>query len=47
MPRRPTFDGEHLNSAALQARIALATERAAGHLATQALAVAAPLRRIA
>jgi len=41
------FDGEHINSAALQARIALATERAAGHLATQALAVAAPLRRIA
>jgi FMN reductase len=31
----------------VQARIALATERAAGHLATQALAVAAPLRRIA
>lgn len=41
------FDGEHINSAALQARIALAAERAAGHLATQALAVAAPLRRIA
>ena len=41
------FDGEHINSAALQARIALAAERAAGHLALQALAVAAPLRRIA
>ncbi|MDT3449284.1 FMN reductase [Stenotrophomonas maltophilia] len=41
------FDGEHINSAALQARIALAAERAAGHLAPQALAVPAPLRRIA
>lgn len=41
------FDGEHITSVALQARIALATERAAGHLATQSLAVAAPLRRIA
>ncbi|PKD78495.1 FMN reductase, partial [Escherichia coli] len=41
------FEGEHISSAALQARIALATERAAGHLTTQALAVAAPLRRIA
>ncbi|TGR16070.1 FMN reductase, partial [Mesorhizobium sp. M8A.F.Ca.ET.202.01.1.1] len=28
------FDGEHVSSAALQARIALATERAAAHLAT-------------
>ncbi|EML7988976.1 FMN reductase [Stenotrophomonas maltophilia] len=43
------FEGEHISSAALQARIELATERAAGHLATQAqaLTVAAPLRRIA
>ena len=41
------FDGEQINSAALQARIALAAERAAGHLASQALAVPAPLRRIA
>ncbi|WP_313416322.1 FMN reductase [Stenotrophomonas sp.] len=41
------FEGEHISSAALQARIALAAERAAGHLATQGQAVAAPLRRIA
>ncbi|KAA8999551.1 FMN reductase [Stenotrophomonas cyclobalanopsidis] len=41
------FDGAQINSAALQARIALAAERAAGHLTVQALAAPAPLRRIA
>ncbi|HEL4834253.1 TPA: FMN reductase, partial [Stenotrophomonas maltophilia] len=41
------FEGEHISSAALQARIALAAERAAGHLAAQPLTAPAPLRRIA
>ncbi len=41
------FDGGQINSAALQARIALAADRAAGHLAVQAVAAPAPLRRIA
>ena len=41
------FDGAQINSAALQARIDLAAERAAGHLAVQAVAAPAPLRRIA
>jgi len=41
------FDGAQINSTALQARIELAAERAAGHLAVQAVAAPAPLRRIA
>ncbi|AWH53251.1 FMN reductase [Stenotrophomonas sp. ESTM1D_MKCIP4_1] len=41
------FDGAQISSAALQARIALAAERAAGHLAAPAVASPAPLRRIA
>jgi len=41
------FDGVQINSTALQARIELAAERAAGHLAVQAIAAPAPLRRIA
>ncbi|HDS1578407.1 TPA: FMN reductase [Stenotrophomonas maltophilia] len=41
------FEGDRVHSAALQARIALASERAAGHLAVQALPAPAPLRRIA
>jgi len=41
------FDGAQINSAALQARIELAAERAAGHLAVKAVAAPAPLRRIA
>ncbi len=41
------FDGAQINSAALQARIELAAERAAGHLTVQAVAAPAPLRRIA
>jgi FMN reductase len=41
------FEGERIHSVALQARIALATERAVGHLATQARALPVPLRRIA
>jgi len=41
------FDGDQINSAALQARIQLAAERAAGHLAPLAAALPAPLRRIA
>jgi len=41
------FDGDRINSAALQARIQLAAERAAGHLAPLAAALPAPLRRIA
>ncbi|WP_313282834.1 FMN reductase [Stenotrophomonas indicatrix] len=41
------FDGDRINSAALQARIQLAAERAAGHVAHVAAALPAPLRRIA
>ncbi len=41
------FDGAQINSTALQARIELAAERSAGHLAAQAIAAPAPLRRIA
>lgn len=41
------FDGDRINSAALQARIQLAAERAAGHVAHLAAALPAPLRRIA
>ncbi|MDV3515440.1 FMN reductase [Stenotrophomonas sp. C1657] len=41
------FDGDRINSAALQARIQLAAERAAGHVATLATSAAPPLRRIA
>ncbi len=41
------FDGAQINSTALQARIELAAERAAGHLAVQAVAAPAPLLRIA
>ncbi len=41
------FDGDRINSAALQARIQLAVERAAGHVAPLAAAPSAPLRRIA
>ena len=41
------FDGDRINSAALQARIQLAAERAAGHVAPLAAALRAPLRRIA
>ncbi|WP_295521410.1 FMN reductase [uncultured Stenotrophomonas sp.] len=41
------FDGAQINSTALQARIELAAERAAGHLAVQAVVAPAPLRRIA
>ena len=41
------FDGDRINSAALQARIQLAAERAAGHVAALAAALPAPLRRIA
>ena len=41
------FDGAQINSAALQARIALAADRAAGRLTVQAVAAPAPLRRIA
>jgi len=41
------FDGDRINSAALQARIELAAERAAGHVAHVAAALPAPLRRIA
>ncbi len=41
------FDGVQINSTALQARIALAADRAAGHLTVQAVATPAPLRRIA
>ncbi|WP_375067175.1 FMN reductase [Stenotrophomonas lactitubi] len=41
------FDGDRINSAALQARIQLAAERAAGHVAPLAAALPAPLRRIA
>lgn len=41
------FDGAQVNSAALQARIGLAAERAAGHLALQDAVAPAPLRRIA
>ncbi|CAM4440136.1 FMN reductase [Stenotrophomonas lactitubi] len=41
------FDGDCINSAALQARIQLAAERAAGHVAPRAAALPAPLRRIA
>lgn len=41
------FDGEQINSAALQARIQLAAERAAGHLLPHAASGPAPLRRIA
>lgn len=41
------FDGAQISSTALQARIALAAERAAGHVAQPAVAVPAPLRRIA
>ena len=41
------FEGEQIGNGALQARIALAAERAAGHLAAQARALPAPLRRIA
>ncbi len=41
------FDGAQINSTALQARIELAAERAAGHLAVQAVLAPAPLRRIA
>ncbi len=45
--RPADFDGAQINSTALQARIELAAERAAGHLAVQAVAAPAPLRRIA
>jgi FMN reductase len=41
------FDGDRINSAALQARIQLAAERAAGHVAHLAAVLPAPLRRIA
>ncbi|MDF2480317.1 MAG: msuE [Stenotrophomonas indicatrix] len=41
------FDGDRINSAALHARIQLAAERAAGHVAHVAAALPAPLRRIA
>ena len=41
------FAGAQVNSTALQARIELAAERAAGHLAVQAVLAPAPLRRIA
>ncbi|CRD49241.1 FMN reductase [Stenotrophomonas indicatrix] len=41
------FDGDRINSAALQARIQLAAERAAGHVAHVAAVLPAPLRRIA
>lgn len=41
------FDGDRINSAALQARIQLAAERAAGHVAPVAATLPAPLRRIA
>ncbi|OUL14892.1 FMN reductase [bacterium AM6] len=41
------FDGDRINSAALQARIQLAAERAAGHLTPLAASAAPPLRRIA
>lgn len=41
------FNGVQINSTALQARIALAADRAAGHLTVQAVAAPAPLRRIA
>lgn len=41
------FDGDRINSAALQARIQLAAERAAGHVAHLAASLPAPLRRIA
>ncbi|WMJ68938.1 FMN reductase [Stenotrophomonas sp. 24(2023)] len=41
------FDGEAITSAALQARIALAAERAAVHLQPRTAAAPAPLRRIA
>ena len=41
------FAGAQVNSTALQARIELAAERAAGHLAVQAVVAPAPLRRIA
>ncbi|AWH21270.1 FMN reductase [Stenotrophomonas sp. ZAC14D2_NAIMI4_6] len=41
------FDGELINSTALQARIALAAERAGGHLAAQGVALPVALRRIA
>jgi FMN reductase len=45
--RSPTSTASTSTVQFLQARIMLATERAAGHPATQALAVAQPLRRIA
>ena len=41
------FDGEVINSAALQARIVLAVERASGHLSAQGVALPVALRRIA
>ncbi|WP_312311222.1 FMN reductase [Stenotrophomonas indicatrix] len=41
------FDGDRINSAALQARIQLAAERAAGHVAHLAAVLPGPLRRIA
>lgn len=41
------FAGAQVSSTALQARIELAAERAAGHLAVQAVLAPAPLRRIA
>ncbi|MDT9580849.1 FMN reductase [Stenotrophomonas indicatrix] len=41
------FDGDRINSAALQARIQLAAERAAGHLTPLAASAPPPLRRIA
>ncbi|MEG0186369.1 MAG: FMN reductase [Stenotrophomonas sp.] len=41
------FNGDAVNSGALQARIQLAAERAAGYLLSSAAALPAPLRRIA
>ncbi|MDI9272063.1 FMN reductase [Stenotrophomonas sp. PFBMAA-4] len=41
------FAGGQVSSTALQVRIELAAERAAGHLAVQAVVAPAPLRRIA